>query len=153
MARAKGKNTDKMCQLIFLNIYPQQQKQWRKSPLYIYWECQTIYSTLNLKLHNTHLLHLFVDMYVSKLFFKKKHDFARLIFAFKKIQEMGIKSLFLSFQKSFSVVIFQYLKSHLTKIVHWPHYGIIIESSICWENWNGHTTEIRTLGGNFSKLL
>ena len=55
-------NTDKMCQLIFLKIYPQQQKQWHKNSLYIYWECQTIYSDSYLKLHNTHLLHLFVDM-------------------------------------------------------------------------------------------
>ena len=42
-------NIDKMCQLIFLKIYPQQQKQWHKNPLYIYWECQTIYSTSYLK--------------------------------------------------------------------------------------------------------
>ena len=69
MAGIKGKNADKMCQLIFLKIYPQQQKQWRKNPLYIYWECQTIYSTSYLKLHNTQLLHLFVDMYVVKYFF------------------------------------------------------------------------------------
>ena len=45
MAKTKGKNTGRMCQLIFLKIYPQQQKQWHKKPLCIYWECQTIYST------------------------------------------------------------------------------------------------------------
>ena len=27
MAKTKGKNSDKMCQVIFLKIYPQQQKQ------------------------------------------------------------------------------------------------------------------------------
>ena len=43
MAKTKGKNPDKMCQLIFLKIYPQQQKQLRKNPRYISSECQTIY--------------------------------------------------------------------------------------------------------------
>ena len=58
-----------MCQLIFLKIYAQQQKQWHKNSLYIYWECQTIYSNSYLKLNNTHLFHLLVDMYILKLFF------------------------------------------------------------------------------------
>ena len=31
-----------------------------------------------------------------KVFLKKKHDFTILIFSFKKFQEMGTKSLFLS---------------------------------------------------------
>ena len=52
--KTKVKNPDKMYQLIFLKIYPKQQKQWHKDPLYIYWECQVIYSTSYLKLHNTH---------------------------------------------------------------------------------------------------
>ena len=69
MAKNKGKNIDQMCQLTFLKIYPQQQKQWRKNARYIYWECQTIYSTSYLKLHNTQLLYLFVDMYILKYFF------------------------------------------------------------------------------------
>ena len=43
-----------------------------------------------------------------------------LIFAFEKFQEMGTESI------AFQLVIFQYLKKQLTKIVH---YGIIIESS------------------------
>ena len=30
----KGKNPDRMCLLIFLKIYPQQQKQWHKNSLY-----------------------------------------------------------------------------------------------------------------------
>ena len=111
-----------MCQLVFLKIKPQQQKQWCKNPLYIYWECQTIYSTSYLKFLNIQLLHLCADMYILKLF-KKRHDFARLILAFEKFQEMGTESI------AFQLVFFQYLKKHLTKIVHWPHYGIIIESS------------------------
>ena len=129
--KVKGKNPDKMSHLIFLKKYSQQQKQWHKNSLHICWECQTIYSNSYLKLHNIHLLHLFVDMYIS-IFFKKKHDCAR--FSFKKFQEMDTKSLFLSSNIAFQLVIFQYLKNHLTKIVHWPHYGTIIESSKCWEN-------------------
>ena len=70
----KGKNPDRMCLLIFLKIYPQQQKQWHKNSLYIYWECQIIYSNSYLKLQNTHLLPLFFDMYI----FSKNHDFPRL---------------------------------------------------------------------------
>ena len=68
MANVKGKNTDKMCQLIFLKIYPQQQKQCRKNHLHIYWKCQTIYAASYLALHNIHLLHLFVGMYIFVLF-------------------------------------------------------------------------------------
>ena len=70
--------------------------------------------------------------YVYFNFFKKKHDCAR--FSFKKFQEMDTKSLFLSSNIAFQLVSFQYLKNHLTKIVHWPHYVTIIESSKCWEN-------------------
>ena len=66
----------------------------------------TIYSNSYLKLHNTHLLHLFVDMYILKFFFLKKHDFASLSFTVKKFQEMATKSLFLSFQNSFSASYF-----------------------------------------------
>ena len=131
--KIKGKNPDKMCQFIFLKIYPQQQKQRLKNSLYIYWERQTIHSNPYLKLHNNHLLHLFVDMSILS-FFKKKHDFARLILSVKKFQGIGTKSLVLSFQNSFSASFSQYLKNNLTKIVHWPHYGVIIESSKCWEN-------------------
>ena len=54
MSKTKGKNPDKMCKLISLKIYPQQQKQWHKDPLYIYWERQAIYSNSYLKLQNTH---------------------------------------------------------------------------------------------------
>ena len=105
MAKNQRENTDNMCQLIFLKTYPQQQKKWCKNPLYIYWECQTIYSPLHLKLHNTHLMHIFVDIYTLK-FFSEKDMIARLNAAFKKLQEMGTKSLFLSFQNSFSFSYF-----------------------------------------------
>ena len=53
------------------NVSTTKQKQLRKNPLYVYWECQTLYSTSYLKLDNTHLLHLFVDMYILKFFLKK----------------------------------------------------------------------------------
>ena len=63
----------KMCQLIFLKIYvPTATEKWRKNPVFIYQECQARYSNSYLKLHNTHLLHLFVDMYTWKFPFKKK---------------------------------------------------------------------------------
>ena len=49
--------------------------------------------------------HLFIDMYIL-IFFFFFNDFARLIFSFKKFQEMGTKSPFLSFQNSFSASYF-----------------------------------------------
>ena len=57
------------------NIPTGKQKQFRENPLYIYCECQTLYSTSYLKLGNNQLLHLFVDLYILQ-FFLKKHDFA-----------------------------------------------------------------------------
>ena len=108
-----------MCHLIFLKIKPQQQKQWCKNPLYINWECQTIYSTSYLNFHNTQLFHIFVDMYILKLFLKRR-DFAKLIFAFEKFQEMGTESLFLSFQNSFSASYFPISQETLDQNIHWP---------------------------------
>ena len=68
-------------------------------------------------------------VYFKVFFFKKKHDIALLIFAFKKFQEMG-KNLYFKVSKiAFQLIIFQYIKKHVT------------------------TIEIRTLGSNFSKLL
>ena len=43
-----------------------------------------------------------LDMCILSL----EHDFARLIFSFKKFQEIETKSLFLSFQNSFLAVYF-----------------------------------------------
>ena len=42
-----------------------------------------------------------LDICILKFFFKKKHDFVRLIFFFKTFQEMGTKSLFSSSKKVF----------------------------------------------------
>ena len=71
------------------NIPTAKQKQLRKYPLYIYWECQTLYLTSYSKLDNFHLLHPFVDMYILKFFKEKQqHDFARLSFSFKKFQKI-----------------------------------------------------------------
>ena len=91
--------------MIFLKIYPQQHNERHKNYLYIYRECQTIYSNLYLKLHNTHLLYLFVATYILK-FFLKKDDYVSLIFTVKKFQDVGTKSLFLNFQNSFSASYF-----------------------------------------------
>ena len=56
------------------NITTAKQKQLHKNALYIYWECQSLYSTLYLKLDNTHLLHFFVDVYILNFFFKKNNN-------------------------------------------------------------------------------
>ena len=53
------------------NIPTAKQKQLRKNPLYIYWECETLYSASYLKLVNTHLLHLFVDVHILVFLLKK----------------------------------------------------------------------------------
>ena len=45
-AKNERENPDKMCQFL-------KQKQRHKNPLCIYWECQAMYSTSHLKLHNT----------------------------------------------------------------------------------------------------
>ena len=88
------------------NIPTAKQKQLQKNPLYIYWECQTLYSTSYLKLDNTHSLHLFVDMYILKFFLKKKHDFARLTFSFKKFLEIRQNLYFCVSKIAFQLVIF-----------------------------------------------
>ena len=47
-----------------------------------------------------------LDMCKLNFLKKKNHAFARLIFSFKNFQEMGTKSIFLSFQNSFSASYF-----------------------------------------------
>ena len=69
-----------------------------------------------------------------KVFFKKEHDFVRLIFAFKKFQEMRTKSLFLSFQNDFSASYFPISQEPFDENSSLTHYGIIVESSKCWGN-------------------
>ena len=41
-------------------------------------------------------------VYFIVFFFKKKHNFARLIVSFKEFQELGTKSQLLSFQNNFT---------------------------------------------------
>ena len=106
--KIKGKNPEEMmCQLIFLKICQQQETQWHKNSLsYIYL----------LGMSNDIVKFIFkvsqypfiasLCSYVYFNFFKTKHDFARLIFSVYKFQEMGTKSLFLSFQNSFSASYF-----------------------------------------------
>ena len=72
-----------------------------------------------------------LNMYILKL---KKDDFARLIFYFKR---WGQNLYIRVFKIGFQLVIFKYLKNHLIKIVNWPNYGIIIESSKFSDNKNG----------------
>ena len=84
-----------------------------------------------------------LDTCILKL---KKHDFARLIFSFKKFQKMERKSLFLSFKNSFSASYFAISQEPLDPNSSWiPLWGnnlvkIKMDKSI----------EIRTLGATFS---
>ena len=57
------------------------------------------------------------------------------------------------FKVAFPLVIFQYLKNHLIKIVYLPHNGIIIEIYKCWKNKNGQVYRNQDTGGSFFKLL
>ena len=70
--------------------------------------------------------------------FKRKHDFARLNFSWLRNFKKWRKNVYFRVSKIvFQLDILQYHKNHLTKIVHCPHYGIIIESSKWSENKNG----------------
>ena len=70
--------------------------------------------------------------------FKRKHDFARLNFSLLRNFKKWRKNVYFRVSKIlFLLDILQYHKNHLTKIVHCPHYGIIIESSKWSENKNG----------------
>ena len=91
-------------------------------------------------------------VYFEVFFKKKKHDFARIIFSVKKFQEWGQNVYFWVCKIAFQLVIFQYLKNNLTKIVHWPHYGIIIESCKCGENWNGQMYRNQDNGRHFFQI-
>ena len=106
-----------MCQLISLKIYPQQQKQRHKNSLYIYWECQTIYSNSYLKTsQNPFVTFLCWYLYSKVVFLFEKHDFSRLIFFVKKFQEMGTKALFGSFPNGFSASYFPVSQEPLDQI-------------------------------------
>ena len=70
--------------------------------------------------------------HISKFIFKtSKYPFVASLFWYVYFFK---KSWFSKVKIAFQLVIFQYFKNHLTKIVHWPHYGTITESSKCWEN-------------------
>ena len=70
--------------------------------------------------------------------FKRKQDFARLNFSWLRNFKKWRKNVYFRVSKIvFQLDILQYHKNHLTKIVHCPHYGIIIESSKWSENENG----------------
>ena len=84
--------------------------------------------------------------------FKRKQDFARLNFSFKKFQETRTKPLFWVSKKACQLVISQYFKSRLTEIIHWPYHGIIIESSKCSENKNGQNYRNQDIGEHFFQI-
>ena len=66
------------------------------------------------------------DMSILKL---KKPDFKRLIFSSKKFQEIGTKSLFLTFENSFSATYFPISREPLDQ----PNSSLI---SLWNNNWN-----------------
>ena len=51
-----------------------------------------------------------------------------------------------------TVVIFQYLKNHLTKIIHWPHYRIVTASQKGWEHKNEEIFRNQVIGAQFSQI-
>ena len=70
MAKTKGKNLDKMCQLIYPseNIPTATETMTQKSSIYLLGISNNIFNFI-FKIHNTHLLHLFLGMYILKSFF------------------------------------------------------------------------------------
>ena len=113
---------------------PTATEKWCKSPLYLYWECETIYSNSYSKFYNSGLLHLFVGMYILN-FFKNENMILQGEFSpFGDFKKWGQNLYFLVSKIDFQLVVFQYLKNYLTKVVYWPHYEMTIESSNCWEN-------------------
>ena len=88
-------------------------------------------------------------MYIYK-FFLFFLIFERLIFSFKKFQEIGAKFLFQSFRNSFST---SYLPIYQEGLDQNRSLTLIIENFKCSEKQNGKPVEIWTLQDNFSKLL
>ena len=79
-----------------------------------------------------------LDIYILK--FKKNHDFARLVlpFALRNFKKWRQNLYFRVSKIALQLVIFHCFRNHLTKsLAHWPHYGVILESSKCLENKNG----------------
>ena len=99
MTKPKVKNTGNMCQLVDRSedIPITTETMMQKSSIYLLGMSNRIFNFIS-KTSQYPFLHL--------LFFKKRHDFERLIFAFKKFQKMRTKSLFLGFRNSFSACYF-----------------------------------------------
>ena len=111
---------------------PQQQRQWRKIPLYIYWKCQAMCSTSYLKPSR----YPWMKALMHEKFFSNgliccssiTGSLDMCLFKVTKNIIWGQNLYFWVSKRAFRLIIFQYLKNHLPKIVHWPYYGIIIES-------------------------
>ena len=70
MPKTKGQKPDKMCQLI-LKTYPQQNRNYTQKPSIDLLGMSNPIFNFIFKLDNTHLLQLYVDMYILKCFFFK----------------------------------------------------------------------------------
>ena len=68
LIKIEGKNPDKMCCDLSENIPTATKRMTQKFSIYLLGMSNDIYLNSYLKLHNTHLLHLFVDMYILKCF-------------------------------------------------------------------------------------
>ena len=68
-----------------------------------------------------------LDMWILKL--KRKRGLCKVNFLLQEVSRNGDKVYFSKIV--FQLVTFQYLISHLTKIVHSPHYRKLIGRSKC----------------------
>ena len=59
---------------------------------------------------------------------------------------------FWTFKIAFQLDICQYLKNHLTKIVHWSHYTITIDSLKCLKNESGKIDRSQRTGARFFQI-
>ena len=72
-----------------------------------------------------------LDMCILKF---KKTWFFKFNFLLYEILGNRYKISFFEFSELFFTSYFQIYQEPLDRIVHGPHYGIIVESSKCWEN-------------------
>ena len=93
-------------------------------------------------------------VYLTFLFLKRR-DFGRLNFAFKKFQEIGTKSLFLSFQNSSLTSYFPISQeprdrnSLLTPL--WNNKWML--NCKCWKNQNGQIYRNQDNGRQFFQII
>ena len=87
-----------------------------------------------------------LDMCILNL---KKKQLFKINFLFWKISG-NIDKISISV---FRLVIFQYLKSYLTKIFQWVHYGIIIKNSRVEKMKMDKSVRIGRLGTKIPKLM